>query len=104
MEQDFFKIPKVFVNGKYGYKNMETDSKILYGVLEYISRMDNNKKLMAKEDTLFFEAPMELLINLTGWHNKKIIKHLKELEEYGVLSTIWKGFDKPNRYYLFIQI
>ena len=98
--RQFFKVPKQFMLKESKYYTMSSDSKLLYGILADRNSLSISNGWVDESKRVYFIATIESLMELTGWGNQKVTKHLKELRKYDLLISIAKGQGNPSWHYL----
>jgi hypothetical protein len=95
----FYRIPKIlFTDDRY--KEMSTDSKVLYGLL--LDRVSLSTKNNWVDDLgrVFIIFSRESAQELLGYGNKKIVKMFKELKEFCLIEEKQQGLGMPNIIYV----
>ena len=98
--RQFFTVPKQFMLKESKYYQMTSDSKLLYGILADRNSLSISNGWVDENNRVYFIATIEALMELTGWGNQKVTKHLKELRKYNLLISVAKGQGKPSWHYL----
>lgn len=98
--RQFFQVPKQFMLKESKYYKMTSDSKLLYGILADRNSLSISNGWVDEAKRVYFIATIESLMELTGWGNQKVTKHLKELRKYDLLISIAKGQGNPSWHYL----
>lgn len=98
--RQFFQVPKQFMLKESKYYTMSSDSKLLYGILADRNSLSISNGWVDEAKRVYFIATIESLMELTGWGNQKVTKHLKELRKYDLLISIAKGQGNPSWHYL----
>ena len=98
--RQFFKVPKQFMLKESKYYKMTSDSKLLYGILADRNSLSISNGWVDESKRVYFIATIESLMELTGWGNQKVTKHLKELRKYDLLISVAKGQGNPSWHYL----
>lgn len=98
--EQFFQIPKQFMNKASKYYSMNSDSKLLYAILADKNSISIANEWIDENNKVYFIATIEDLMELTGWGNQKVVKQLKELRKYNLLNSEKKGQGNPSRHYL----
>ena len=99
-KRQFYQIPKQFMIKESKYYSMTSDSKLLYGILADRNSLSIKYKWVDKNNRIYFIATIESLMELTGWANQKVTKHLKELRKFELLESVKKGQGNPSWHYL----
>lgn len=95
----FYRIPKIlFTDDRY--KEMSTDSKVLYGLL--LDRVSLSTKNNWVDDLgrVFIIFSRESVQELLGYGNKKVVKMFKELKEFCLIEEKQQGLGMPNIIYV----
>lgn len=98
--KQFYQVPKQFMIKESKYYKMTSDSKLLYGILSDRNSLSMSNGWIDEEGRIYFIATIESLMDLTGWGNQKVTKHLKELRSFELLITNQKGQGNPSWHYL----
>jgi hypothetical protein len=98
--RQFFQVPKQFMMRESKYYKMTSDSKLLYGILADRNSLSISNGWVDEAKRVYFIATIESLMELTGWGNQKVTKHLKELRKYDLLISVAKGQGNPSWHYL----
>ena len=98
--KQFFQVPKQFMEKESKYYSMTSDSKLLYGILADRNSLSIKNRWIDECNRVYFIATIESLMELTGWGNQKVTKHLKELRKYNLLISEKKGQGNPSWHYL----
>lgn len=96
----FYQVPKQFMMKESKYYVMNSDSKLLYGLLADRNSLSISNGWLDIENKIYFVATVESLMELTGWGKGKVIKHLKELRTFELLLSEQKGQGNPSWHYL----
>lgn len=99
-KRQFIQIPKQFLIAASKYYKMSSDSKMLYGILLDRNSLSIKNGWVDKEKNIYFIATIENLMEITGWGNQKVTKHLKELRAFDLLFSKQRGQGKPSHHYL----
>lgn len=99
-KRQFYQVPKQFMIKESKYYSMTSDSKLLYGILADRNSLSIKYKWVDLENRIYFIATIESLMDLTGWGNQKVTKHLKELRKFELLESVKKGQGNPSWHYL----
>ena len=96
----FYKVPKIFWLGEL-YKDMSSEAKIAYGILEDRKNVSLKNKWYDNENKIYFIYTIEDLQKELGVARATAVKIKKELISYGLLSQTKSEPNKPARLYLY---
>lgn len=98
--KQFYQIPKQFMKKESKYYKMDSDTKLLYGILSDRNSLSLKNGWFDECKRVYFIATIESLMDLTGWGNRKVVTKLKELRNFGLLISVQKGQGNPSWHYL----
>lgn len=95
----FYRIPKVLF-GDDKFKNISTDSKVLYGLM--LDRMGFSMKnnWYDENERVYIYFTTENAMEFLNCRTEKATKLFKELEQVGLIIKKRQGFGKPARIYV----
>lgn len=96
----FYQVPKQFMMKDSKYYAMNSDAKLLYGLLADRNSLSMMNGWLDELNRIYFIATIESLMDISGWGNQKVTKHLKELRKFGLLESVAKGQGNPSWHYL----
>ena len=95
----FYKLPKIlFIDDKY--KELSTDSKVLYALLLDRQGLSKKNNWIDKYGMYYQYFTIKEVMKLLHFGNQKIIKLFKELEEVNLIKRRQQGLRKPNIIYV----
>ena len=95
----FYKLPKIlFIDDKY--KELSTDSKVLYALLLDRQGLSKKNNWIDKYGMYYQYFTVKETMKLLHFGNQKIIKLFKELEEVNLIKRRQQGLRKPNIIYV----
>ena len=95
----FLRIPKSLFE-EATFRNLSTDSKVLYGLM--LDRMSLSRKShwIDAENHVYIEYRSEKIMCSLGISKNTVTKLLKELDDFGLIQRKRRGQGKPTVYYV----
>ena len=94
-----YSIPVIFFTDTK-YKNMNTNTKVLYAILNYRQKYSLRNGWIDNEGYIYFIYKQKDLMELLKVSNKSMVKYMRELEEYNLIYRKKQGLNKPDLLYL----
>ena len=95
----FLRIPKSIITGKV-FAGLSIPAKLLYGLLLDRMSLSMKNKWLDEENRVYIIYQIKEIMADLSLSEKMAIKHLKELEEFGLVEKRRRGFGLPSILYV----
>lgn len=96
---NFIRLPQVLFTDEL-FRPLSSDTKILYALLLDRTTLSIKKHWLDDEGRVYINFPISEISTKIGVGTQKAVKHMRELQDFGLIERVRIGLGKPDRIYV----